>query len=225
MGVRAPASAARGYEPADQAAAVRRPADRYRIADFPDEAACLQIAERQHDPPPGPVADQPPAVQFRAGQRDGAGWCRTGRARSPRARTRSRPDRSPAVVPRIAGRASTRRPAPDARPPPRPAALPGARNRYPAGSAVAAPASAPDRLTGHTRRRPRWPATPPLDLAVTSMCQPSPPGSGNTHGSRHASSRPEPSSSYQRASHSSTGEAGCRASCTGPPRWPSRCAA
>jgi len=47
-------------------------------------------------------------------------------------------------------------------------------------------------------------------LAVTSMCQPSPPGSGYTHGSRQASSGwSGPSCAYQRGSLSSTGEAGC----------------
>ena len=76
--------------------------------------------------------------------------------------------------------------------------------------AGAAPAIAPDPPTGRARRRPAGPPRPFSTLAVTSMCQPSPLGSANTHGSRHASSRPGPSSSYQLGSHSATGEAGWR---------------
>jgi hypothetical protein len=59
---------------------------------------------------------------------------------------------------------------------------------------------------------PRWSAGPSQARAVRNMCQPSPSGSANTHGSRHASSSCSASGScsYQRGSLSRTGEPGCR---------------
>jgi hypothetical protein len=58
---------------------------------------------------------------------------------------------------------------------------------------------------------PRWSAGPSQARAVSNMCQPSPPGSANTHGSRQASSGHSASGSrsYQRGSLCRTGEPGC----------------
>ena len=56
---------------------------RHRVADLPHEAVSLPVAESEHDPMPGPVADQPPAVQLIAGQPDGS-------ARVERPETRNR---------------------------------------------------------------------------------------------------------------------------------------
>lgn len=57
-----------------QRAAVVCPADGHRIGQFPDEASVASaIPEGEHDPPPGAVSDQAPAIQRLVGNADSLG--------------------------------------------------------------------------------------------------------------------------------------------------------